>query len=288
MATDKLPTTNNISTDAFMYLSTSDLIRDKFKEIKDTNPSFSIRGWSQQMGFKSHGSLQQIISSGRAVPKKFVPLIIETLKMNPSEAKYFQVLIDFEKAKTQEEKAYFHSKLTEIYPKDNEVKFIETQKYKFYQEPLHDFILCLMDRKDFSQDAKWIKSQLKMQIGLKDIDEAIERLIMLGLINNINGEPTKIKPVRLTQKDAPEAAVLDYLTKMSILGCHELKSQKESERDFRSVCFNIKQGSISQAQVRLQELMNQFRDEFEAEAWTSNETFNLNVQLFSLTHVEAK
>lgn len=269
-----------------MYLSTSDLIRDKFKEIKDANPSFSIRAWSQQMGFKSHGSLQQIISSGRAVPKKFVPLIIESLKMSPSEAKYFQALIDFEKAKTQEEKAYFHTKLTEIYPKDNEIKFIETQKFKFFQDPLHDIILTLMDRKDFSHDSRWIKSQLKMQVGLKDIDDTIERLIMLGLINNTNGELSKITPLRLTKKEAPESAVLDYLTKMSVLGCHELKSPKESEREFKSVSLNIKQGSLSQAQIRLQELIEQFKSEFEADAKTSTETFNLNVQLFSLTHTE--
>jgi uncharacterized protein (TIGR02147 family) len=271
-----------------MYLSTSDLIRDKFKEIKDANPSFSIRSWSQQMGFKSHGSLQQIISSGRAVPKKFVPLIIESLKMSPSEAQYFQVLIDFEKAKTQEDKAYFHSKLTEIYPKDNEVKFIETQKYKFYQDPLHDIILCLMDRQDFSQDAKWIKSQLKIQVGLKDIEETIERLIMLGLVDNKDGELTKIKPARLSKKDAPAAAVLDSLTKICILGSQELKTQKESEREFKSLSLNIRPGSLAQAQARLEQLIKQFQEEFEAEAKTSTETFNLNVQLFSLTHIDAK
>ena len=271
-----------------MYLSTSDLIRDKFKEAKEANPSFSIRSWSQQMGFKSHGSLQQIISSGRAVPKKFVPLIIDSLKMNHAEAQYFKALIDFEKAKTQEEKAALHSRLTEIFPEDHEVKFIETQNYKLFQEPLHEIILCLMDRKDFIHDAKWIKRQLRFQVGLKDIDESIERLIMLGLIVNNDGVLTKILPPRLKREDSPKSAHQDYLTKMSVLGCQELKLQKDSEREYRSVSLNIDAASLPKAKLRLQELMKQFREEFEAEAKTATETYNLNLQFFSLTNQETK
>lgn len=272
-----------------MYLSTSELLRDKFKEKKESNPSFSIRAWSQQMGFKSHGSLQQIISSGRAIPKKFVPLLVESLKMTQAEAQYFEVLIDYEKAKTQKEKEFYHSKLIKIRPQKNEVKFVELENFKYFQEPLHAIIRCLMDRKDFKADPKWIKRQLRFPVGLREIEETIERLITLGLVTEgKNGQLTKVYPSVINKIDVPSAAVQEYHAKMSVLASQEVKKQDVAEREFNSFCFNIKKASLPSAKLRLRELIKEFMSEFEADPKISIETYNLNVQLFSLTTKETK
>jgi uncharacterized protein (TIGR02147 family) len=211
------------------------------------------------------------------------------MKMTPAEAQYFEVLIDYEKAKSQKEKEFYHSKLVKIRPLQNEVKFVEIENFKYFQEPLHAIIRCLMDRKDFKADPQWIKRQLKFSTGLKEIEETIERLVTLGLVvEGKNGSLLKVYPSVINKIDVPSAAVQEYHSKMSLLAAQEVKKQSVSEREFNSFCFNIKKGSLPTAKTRLRELIKEFMTEFEADPKLSTETYNLNVQLFALTAKEIK
>ena len=83
----------------FQYLSASKFLNDRYQSKKIINPNFSIRSWALQMGMSSHGGLQQILSGRRTVPKKYLHQMVKTLKLSSRQAKYFELLVDYEKAK---------------------------------------------------------------------------------------------------------------------------------------------------------------------------------------------
>lgn len=113
----------------YMSLETNKLLSEKFNEKKLKNSSFSIRSWAFQMGLSSHGGLQQILARKRTVPKKYIPGIIKPLEFSTGEAMYFETLIDFEKAKTPEEKDIYYKRLNHLRPNKEEVKKHNLEKF---------------------------------------------------------------------------------------------------------------------------------------------------------------
>ena len=72
----------------------------------------------------------------------------------------------------------------------------------------------------------------------------------------------------------------DFKTKR----CIDLKLDKIdlSCRTKNSFCFNIKKGKFKNAQKRIRDFIDDFISEFEASDNESNETYHINIQLFSL------
>jgi len=267
----------------YMYLETHKLLSEKFNAKKSKNPSFSIRSWASQMGLGSHGGLQQILTGKRTVPKKYIPQIIKSLGFTTGEAMYFETLVDFEKAKTAEEKDIYYKRLTHLRPNKQEVQSLEIENFKYFQNPLHSIIRTMLERKDFENNPEWIKNALRLKTTQREIKEVIERLISLGLITEEDGDLKKTHKHIRNKIDVPSKAVEEYHQKMSLMASEEVKKQGLNEREYNSFCLNVKKGQIKNAKDKIRHFVDEFISEFEAPSKKSNETYQLNVQLFSLT-----
>jgi uncharacterized protein (TIGR02147 family) len=266
-----------------MFLKTNRLLTEKFNQKKVANPSFSIRAWASQMGLNSHGGLQQILAGKRTVPKKYIPAIIKSLELTPGEAMYFETLVDLEKSKTPEEKDIYNKRLTHLRPNKKPVQVLEIENFKYFQNPLHSIIRTMIERKDFVYDPEKIKRTLRLVTTRREIKEVVERLIALGLVS-ISGEKLKKNHKHIKNKiDIPSRAVEDYHQKMSQLAAEEIKKQPIEQREFNSFCLNIKKDQMKNAKMKIRNFVDEFISEFEAPNKNSNQTYQLNVQLFSLT-----
>ena len=265
-----------------MFLETNKLLSEKFNEKKLRNPSFSIRSWASQMGLSSHGGLQQILAGKRTVPKKYIPGIIKTLSLNTGEAMYFETLIDFEKAKNPEEKEIYYKRLNHLRPNKREVQVLEIENFKYFQNPLHSIIRTMIERSDFENNPEWIKKKLRIKTTKREVEEVLERLIRLDLISEEKGKLKKTHKHIKNKIDVPSKAVEEYHQKMSLLASQEINKQDINQREYNSFCLNIPKGKIKGAKKKIRNFVDDFIGEFEAPNKKSNETYQLNVQLFSL------
>ncbi len=267
----------------YMFLETNRLLSEKFNEKKSRNPSFSIRAWASQIGLSSHGGLQQILAGKRTVPKKYIPGIIRSLNFSTGEAMYFETLIDFEKAKTPEEQDIYYKRLNHLRPNKKEVQVVEIENFKYFQNPLHSIVRTMLERKDFESNPEWIRKQLRVKTTKREIKEVIQRLITLGFVMEEQGKLNKTHRHIKNKIDAPSKAVEEYHQKMSLMASEEIKKQDINQREYNSFCMNIQKGKIKDAKKKIRNFVDEFITEFEAPNKKSNETYQLNVQLFSLT-----
>lgn len=270
----------------FYSLDTSRLIELKFREKKIKNPSFSIRSWAKQMGLKSHGSLQQILSGNRKVPKKYVPLLSKSLSLSDAETLYLDTLIDFERAGSEEERDFYYKRLSNLRPNHKEIKIKEIENFKYWQNPLHSIIRTMTERKDFQSDSSWIKKQLNFTASKYEIEEVIERLLNLKLLSKENGKLKKLNQYVQSRSDVPSKAVRSFHQKMCTLAAQALEDQSVEHREFNSINFNIKENELSEAKQMIREFRKKFIDRFEASDQSSDQTYQLNLQLFSLTKIK--
>jgi len=262
------------------YLDPAAFLKDALDEKRKNNPNFSLRAWAQRLGMKSHGPLHAMLSSQRNIPKKYIPLLIKSLGLEKKEAKFFELLVDLQRSKSIEEKELYLARLKQLSPKElREVNDIDA--YKYITEPLHIIIAEMTTLPKFKNSLGWIKSHLRPSINLLDLENIIERLLSLGILKKEKNKLVKQVQHIYTAKEIMSKAVQEYHKKMSALAIEQISKQDIESREYNAISFNIKKKDLSKIKEAIREFSDQIVQDFESES--GDETYHLNVQLFSLT-----
>lgn len=209
-------------------------------------------------------------------------MIIKSLKLSAKEAKFFELLVDYSRPKSIEEKDFYHEKLQALSPKElREVNDIEA--YKYITEPLHIIIAEMAELNVFKNSVGWIKGRLRPHINLKDAEEIIERLINLEILKKEGNKLKKQIQHIYTSKEVMSKAVQLYHKKMGALAIEQISEQSIDEREFNAISFNIKKKDLPKIKEFIREFSDQMVQNFEAKSGEGEETYHLNVQFFSLT-----
>lgn len=264
------------------YVEPAEFLKDHLKEKKKKNSSFSLRSWAKILGMKSHGPLHAILNQQRGIPKKLVPSFIQSLGLNQKDAKYFEALVDFKKSKSLKEKDYYRERLQKLSPTPlREVSDLEA--YKFITDPVHIILAEMTQLKDFKNDSAWIKRRFRLNINLRDIENIINRLIGLGVVEEHGNKLLKRVEHIYTKYEIKSDAIQNYHKICSQLAIDEISKQDIEQREFNAIALNIKKKDLPKMKEAMREFVNQLIEEFEAPAHKGDETYQLNLQLFSLT-----
>ncbi|OFZ12401.1 MAG: hypothetical protein A2Z20_06515 [Bdellovibrionales bacterium RBG_16_40_8] len=265
----------------YQFQSARDFLRYAWERKKRHNPAFSIRAWAQHLGLKSHGPLQQILARNRAVPKSYLPSLVNSLGLNMKEGIYLETLIALESTANEREKSFYHDRLRTLAPKGNGFQPMALENFKLVSDPVHFLIKVMVTRSDFSSNPSWIQSKLKLKRSLHEIKNVIDRLCELKLLKKTaHGNLSNNVSHASNRVDVPDRGVQAFHEEISKMAAEQVKSQPVSEREFNAYFLNIKKGSLKEAKTRLRELVKCFMEEFEALEGTSDETFVFNIQLF--------
>lgn len=84
------------------------------------NNRFSLRSWAKQIGLKHHNTLHYMVTGKRKISKSQIPMLIQALELNETEGKYFSLMVDNSRAKTNNEKEFYLVKMKTIAPTSSE------------------------------------------------------------------------------------------------------------------------------------------------------------------------
>lgn len=275
---------NNI----YNYHSSTEFLRDTWNEKRKTNPSFSIRAWAKMMGMKAHGPLHQMVLGNRSIPKKYVIPLAKSLKLESKEIIYFETLIDLERAKSPELKQLYAERLQDLVPK-KKISFLEVENFRYLKDPLHMLILEMTMLKDFKSDAKWIKERINLNCTVSEVEDALDRLVTLGLMSeDQQGNFSKTNKNLYSKQDVKDLGLQEYHKNLMKLAGTALEKQEVSEREFNAYSISIEKNKIPRAKELIRKFMNDFAIEIEAKPNEAEETYQLNIQFFGMTKGEHK
>lgn len=266
----------------YKYLEPIEFISDRFEEIKARNSGYSLRAWAKSLGMKSHGPLHAILRKQRKIPKNLVIPLIKTLKLDKQEAKYFELLVDLSRAKKPEEIEFYQDKLAKLSPVPlREIHDLEA--YKYLTDPIHFTVAEMTQLKNFNDSPAWIKKSLRVNQNMRDLDVIIERLRNLGIVEKKKDK--YLKPVQhlYTKLEVSSEVVQNYHKFCSRLAIDQISQQEVEEKEFNALCFNIKKKDLPQIKEQIRDFVNKLVEDFEASSHQGDETYQLNVQFFSLT-----
>ena len=115
----------------FEYLDYREFLRDYYQSKKATNPAFSLRAFSDKIGFKAKDFISRVMQGDKNLSAQSIQKIVTGLKFGKREASFFEDLVWFNQAETMDEKNSWFQKM------QNELKivrFTEGQyQLAFYQ-----------------------------------------------------------------------------------------------------------------------------------------------------------
>ncbi len=266
----------------YKYSEPHTFLKDAWTAKKDKNPAFSMRSWAKKLGFGNNSPLSLMMAGKRPIPKKYVPAFAEDLGLDARESQYLDALVDFGNAHNPKEREYYWQRLQTISP-ERPVQVLELEHFKFLGDPIHTCILEMIDLKGFKNDAAWIRDHLKFPVTLERVEDALDRLVALGLVRETaNDKLEKCQKHLSSRSDVVDEGGQQYHINVSELAAAMVKTQALDEREFNAYAMNIRKDKLPAAKKLMREFIDKFIREVEATPGEGQQTYQLNVQFFGL------
>ena len=271
----------SVGPNIFEFSDPTEFLRDVLRKKKQVNPRFSMRAWARQMGLKNHSLLSLILQEKRRLKSAIAGQIRKSLQLSPSEQKYFDLLVLYRNAETDDERAFYQEALLEVHP-ERQFSLIRLDLLRVLSDWCHFSVLEMIRLKDFHEDPEWIAARLKNQIEPIQVQQILSRLLRLELIERTPEGKLQQKTLhRTTPDDVPNSVIRKIQKEFIDQSKIALEEQPVAQREFYSFVFCLKSSDIPAAKEKIREFRKEFAQQFDAEQ--GDEVYQLGIQLFRIT-----
>jgi len=272
-----------IRPEVFQYQDFRIFLNDLFHYLgRNGIAHISLRQISRDMELSSHSYLKAIVKGARNLPLARIEPLATALKLSKRETDFFKNLVNFNQAKTVQEKRIY---IRRILGNSDHLKANPLRKelHSYLSNWFCVIIRELVAQQDFQADPNWIASQLRPRITAKQAENAFDSLLKLGLVVKLkNGKYSQAQGSVNTGAEIDMAQAAHFHRQMIEKGWESIERFDRSERDISAMSMAFSEEKLIEAKNIIQEM----RLKLEALADSEKDpaaVFQLNVQLFPAT-----
>ncbi|MBI2067209.1 MAG: TIGR02147 family protein [Deltaproteobacteria bacterium] len=271
--------------DIFNYLNYRHYLKDYYSEKKGKKGShFSFRSFSRLAGLSSPNFLKLVIEGKRNLGGDGIQSFIKGLRLNKEESVFFEDLVHFNQATTDEERNQHYQRLSRS-RRYRQVKQIEKDYFVYFSRWYYAAIRELVLLPEFKEDPIWIASKLAPAITPNEARVAIELLLELGFIKrDKNGKLTQSERNITTEREVASLAIKNFHRQMIEKAAESIEKTSHEKRDISSLTVALSKEKFEETKRRIQE----FRRELNvllSEEGKADSVYQINFQIFNLTEV---
>jgi uncharacterized protein (TIGR02147 family) len=271
--------------DIFEYTDYGAFLRDFFEEKRKKTPFFSYRFFGRKVGVDP-GNLVKILQCKRNLSEAGIKRFIHYAQFSGREAKYFETLVQFKKAKKEHENKILFEKLMAIQRIDP--YRLEPAQYEFYREWYHTVVLALLNVFDFKGDCKALADRTRPRISAKQARESIALLLKLNLVRKeAGGKFVPTNNVLTTGNDWKSIAIRTFQRQSIGMALEALERFAPEERDISTVSIAVAKDDIEE----IKRVTSEYRRtvlQIASASEKPDRVYQLNVQLFPLSKQELR
>lgn len=270
-----------VEPDVLQYTNYRVYLRDYYEYKKKTVSAFSLRFFAEKAGLSSHAHLKLAIDGKRNITKNTVTKLIHGLGLENQRAAYFESLVFFNQAQTDEDKKIYYAQLIKASPRSKLHKMDKAQ-LRIFKEWHHSAILEMVGLKDFRPIPEQISKRLRGLVTPAQVTESLNLLLEMGLLVKTANGYRQSNPLITTDDEVQDIMVKMYHNQMLSLSTRMLNDLPGGERDISALTFGIKRSDFVNLKKHLQLMRKELLD-FSAKAGEAEEVVQINLQLFPLT-----
>jgi uncharacterized protein (TIGR02147 family) len=269
------------SVSVFKYLDPSEFLCAILEEKKVKNPSFSLRAWSKQLGFKNPSYLSSVLKGKRKLKLALANKIAESLQLTRESKNRFELLILRMNATSEGERELYSRLLSSLDQARRRTR-LEHDKFQIISDWYHLVILEMVSLTNFRSDLKYLIGRLGPEVTAEKVEKAVRRLVRLKLLFWDSEGILRRSPFDPHAGDSvPSDAIRQHHTQLLERARLALSEQPLDERDFRGSTFVLSRTKIEEAR----RLIRGFHEEMRnlAGPGDGDQVYRFSTQLFRMT-----
>lgn len=245
----------------FEYLDYREFLRDYYQSKKAANPAFSLRAFSDKIGFKAKDFISRVMQGDKNLSTQSIQKIVTGLKFGKREASFFEDLVWFNQAETMDEKNSWFQKM------QNELKivrFTEGQhqlafyQYQVYSHWRHLVVRSLIGMYGFHGDFTSLAKSVHPTITIEEAKESVELLEKCNLVKkNEDGSYELVNNDITTGDRTSKIALRGFHQHCLALGAESIDRDPPTMRNISGLTLGISQAGYE----KIVERMSAFRKE---------------------------
>ena len=245
----------------FEYLDYREFLRDYYQSKKAANPAFSLRAFSDKIGFKAKDFISRVMQGDKNLSTQSIQKIVTGLKFGKREASFFEDLVWFNQAETMDEKNSWFQKM------QNELKivrFTEGQhqlafyQYQVYSHWRHLVVRSLIGMYGFHGDFTSLAKSVHPTITIEEAKESVELLAKCNLVKkNDDGSYELVNKDITTGDRTSKIALRGFHQHCLALGAESIDRDPPTMRNISGLTLGISQAGYE----KIVERMSAFRKE---------------------------
>ncbi len=246
-------------------------------ERKRVNPSYSLRAFARDLRM-SPPRLSEVINGKKGLSIGAAIKISGALGHNESETDFFCDWVQCSDARSPEARRIAQIRMQK-YNYVDEFESLKEDLFSLISDWYHYGILELTFVRGFRSNSAWIAK--KLGISELEADEAIKRLLRMGLLKKEDDRFIKVSKNYTTTFDVPSVAIRKFNEQMLAKAVIALQTHAVDERDFSTITMATDPSKL----VIAKEMIRKFRRNLSKELETGDrsELYCFSAQLFRLS-----
>lgn len=260
-------------------------LRALYAHFKKNDPRFSHRFFSKMAGLGGQSYLRMVMTGQRNLSQKSASSFARAFGLGRSESRYFEALVYYNQAITDDEKNHYQDIMMGLRPKTR-MRGLEKDQYEYFTDNLYVVLREMTALPDFNEDPQWIAQALRSHPMTTQITAALKTLERLKLL--VRDKSGKLKHSGKTLKNPPEipsAEVLNYHRHILSQGRDLIMTSPRGEWDLLSITLPIRKESIRPVMEILKRAAQEVVDHVNQGNKKFEEVYQLNMQFFPMTQV---
>lgn len=231
----------------YEYFDYRECLRCYFIHRKAMNPRFSYRVFARKAGFNSSSLYLRLVEGKLNLTLDKLALFIKGMELEPREAEYFTLMVQFTHASTPEAKQHWFEKMLPLMPLSSRI--LTRDQAEYFQKWYHVAVREALSVLDVGKDPSVLADFLNPPITSREASASLKLLHSMGLIRRDEGGfwratdtllattpalgPFLIHPFQETLMDMAKAALKRYPREKRHISCFTFSISEEGERRMR-------------------------------------------------------
>ena len=261
------------------YLDFRSFLKDWFRYRKEIQPGYSMRTFAANpaLGISSTSYMTNLLKGARNLTQRQRLQFIKALKLEGPGAEYFDFLVQFNQAKTLDEKNYFFSHLSRH--RGSQAKILLEKQYVFFAKWHHSVIYNYLGLEKAEASPARIAKHLAENLTAPEVQESLELLLDMGLIRKTaNGYAVTDRHL-VTGKVFQGQVAKEYHREFLRLASLALDRFAPERRQFNVLAFSVSDKGFASVKRRIDAFLQEVREIVDRDEGV-NQVNVLNIQLF--------
>lgn len=275
-------------TDIFSFIDYRAYLKVLYQNLKETRPYFSYRYFSRVAGFGSQSYLRMVMDGQRNLTPESITKFTRGLKLNRRETVYFEALVFYNQASSEEERDRYFSQLIALRPR-TKMEGLTKDQFEYLTDNLFVIIREMASLHDFQENPAWIASRFSYPVKTSRIQHALKVLEHLKLL--VRDKNNKLKHSGRTLKsplDVESIEVLNYHRRIISESKDVVMTAPFDKWDISSVTLPLSLSTLPPIMEIMRKAVEDIVDYVNKNKKSREAIYQLNYQLFPVTRIQSR